>query len=88
MSISTISVRVDSELKKKAEILFKELGLNMTSAIKLFLNSAVENQEIPLIPNEETRLALAEYEEMRNNPEKYKRYDSVSEMMKEILEDD
>ena len=35
MSISTISIRVDSELKKKAESLFKDLGLNMTSAIKL-----------------------------------------------------
>ena len=85
MSISTISIRVDSELKKQAETLFKELGLNMTSAIKLFLNSAVENQEIPLIPNEETRLALAECEEMRNNPEKYRRYKSFDEMIEDIL---
>ncbi len=85
MSISTISIRVDSELKKKAENLFKDLGLNMTSAIKLFLNSAVENQEIPLIPNEETRIALAECEEMRNNPEKYRRYKSFDEMIEDIL---
>ena len=85
MSISTISIRVDSELKKKAESLFKDLGLNMTSAIKLFLNSAVENQEIPLIPNEETRIALAESEEMRNNPEKYRRYKSFDEMIEDIL---
>lgn len=92
MSISTISFDVDSELKRKAENIFKEFGLNMTSAINMFLEKIVDNKEILFdfeeeIPNEETKLALAEYEEMVNNPEKYKRYDSVDEMMKDILED-
>lgn len=50
------------------------------------------NNELPIqskeeIPNEETRLALAEYDEMIKNPEKHKRYDSVDEMMKDILEE-
>ena len=45
----------------------------------------MENQEIPLIPNEETRLALAESEEMRNNPEKYRRYKSFDDMIEDIL---
>ena len=92
MSISTISFDVDSELKRKAENIFKEFGLNMTSAMNMFLEKIVDNKEILFdfeeeIPNEETKLALAEYEEMVNNPEKYKRYDSVDEMMKDILED-
>ena len=92
MSISTISFNVDSELKRKAENIFKEFGLNMASAMNMFLEKIVDNKEILFdfeeeIPNEETKLALAEYEEMVNNPEKYKRYDSVDEMMKDILED-
>ena len=62
------------------------------STINMFLEKIVDNKEILFdfeeeIPNEETKLALAEYEEMVNNPEKYKRYDSVDEMMKDILED-
>ena len=93
MSISTISFDVDSELKRKAENIFEEFGLNMASAMNMFLEKIVDNKEILFdfeeeIPNEETKLALAEYDEMVNNPEKYKRYDSVDEMMKDIDADD
>lgn len=35
--------------------------------------------------NNETKAALAEYKEMRNNPIKYKRYSSFDELLDEIL---
>lgn len=35
--------------------------------------------------NNDTRTALAEYKEMRNNPIKYKRYSSFDELLDEIL---
>ncbi len=35
-------------------------------------------------PNAETLAALAETEEMLKNPEKYKRYKSISELMKDL----
>lgn len=88
MSISTISIRVDSELKRKAQQVFKKMGLNMTSAIELFLNNTVKDEELPLIPNKETIEALKEYEEMKNNPEKYKRYSSFKEAMKDVFEEE
>lgn len=88
MSISTISIRVDSELKKKAQQVFKKMGLNMTSAIELFLHNTVKDEELPLIPNKETIEALKEYEEMKNNPEKYKRYSSFKEAMKDVFEEE
>ena len=88
MSISTISIRVDSELKRKAQQIFKKMGLNMTSAIELFLNNTVKDEELPLIPNKETIEALKEYEEMKNNPEKYKRYSSFKEAMKDVFEEE
>ena len=34
--------------------------------------------------NAETEKALAEYESMKENPEKYKRYHSFSEVLKDI----
>ena len=37
------------------------------------------------IPNEETEAALAEYEEMKNDPQKYKRYHSFDEVLKEVF---
>ena len=92
MSTTNINIRVDAELKKSAEELFNDLGLNLTSAITLFLKSSVNNDGIPFeikrTPNAETRAALAEYEEMRKNPSLYKRYKSFNEMLDEVLDDD
>ena len=44
---STIQIRVDEDLKKKAESLFTELGIDTASAIRLFLTQAVMRNEIP-----------------------------------------
>ena len=92
MPTTNINVRVDTELKKSAETLFNDLGLNMSSAITMFLKSAVRYDGIPFeikrpTPNEETLAALAEYEEMKKSPGTYIRYRSFDEMMDEVLDD-
>ena len=42
-----IHISVDEDLKEQAELLFNDLGLNMTSAINVFLRQAVNEQAIP-----------------------------------------
>jgi addiction module antitoxin, relB/dinJ family len=42
-----IQFRVDKELKNEADKLFKELGLDLGTAIKLFLKQSVNKQAIP-----------------------------------------
>ena len=44
---STIQVRVDDELKSKSYQLFKDLGTDTTSAIRMFLTQAVANNGFP-----------------------------------------
>lgn len=44
---TTIQVRVDDELKKKSDQLFKDLGTDTTSAIRMFLTQAVANNGFP-----------------------------------------
>lgn len=91
MATTNINVRVDTELKQSAESLFNDLGLNMSSAITMFLKSAVSHDGIPFevkrVPNAKTRAALAEYKEMKNNPGSYKRYASFDDMIDEVLAD-
>jgi DNA-damage-inducible protein J len=92
MATTNINVRVDSDLKQSAEALFADLGLTMSSAVTMFLKSAVSHDGIPfevkrMTPNAETRAALAEYSEMKTNPGQYKRYSSFDELMDEILTD-
>lgn len=92
MATTNINVRVDSGLKQEAEALFNDLGLTMSSAINMFLRSAVIHDGIPFeikrqTPNAETRAALDEYEEMKKNPDQYKRYDSFDEVLDEVFGD-
>lgn len=44
---STIQLRVDDELKAKSDSLFKDLGTDTTSAIRMFLTQAVANNGFP-----------------------------------------
>ncbi len=44
---STIQVRVDDELKMKADRLFKDLGTDTTAAIRMFLTQAVAYNGFP-----------------------------------------
>ena len=45
--MSQIAVRVDDQLKKEATELFNELGLDMSTAVKLFLKQSVLTRSIP-----------------------------------------
>lgn len=47
MATTSLNIRIDEELKKKAELLFADLGLNMSSAITVFLRSSVDYNGIP-----------------------------------------
>jgi len=47
MATTNLNVRVDEQLKKDAETLFAELGLNLSAAITVFLKSAVDYNGIP-----------------------------------------
>ncbi|MBO4501052.1 MAG: type II toxin-antitoxin system RelB/DinJ family antitoxin [Clostridia bacterium] len=91
MATTNINVRVDSELKRSADMLFDELGLSMTSAITMFLRSAVSHEGIPFevkrVPNRVTRAALAEYGKMKTDETEYKRYGSFDELMSEVSDD-
>ena len=44
---TSMNLRVDKNLKKEAETLFDSLGINMTTAINIFLRQSVRNQGIP-----------------------------------------
>ena len=47
MATSTLQVRIDSDLRKDAERLFTNAGLDMSSAIRLFLRQSVIRRRLP-----------------------------------------
>lgn len=84
---SNINIRIDDKLKKEAEKLFNDLGINMSSAINVFLKQSVREQKIPFeirkeYPNYDTDMAIAETDSIDYNDSKT--YDSVDELFKEL----
>ena len=47
MAATNINIRTDSELKAKAQVILSDLGLDMSTAINVFLTQIVYRQAIP-----------------------------------------
>ena len=47
MGTTSITIRMDENLKKQAERLFEDMGLNMTAAFTIFTKTVVRQGKIP-----------------------------------------
>jgi len=47
MATTNINIRTDSKLKKQAQLILEDLGLDMSTAINIYLNQIVYRQAIP-----------------------------------------
>ena len=45
--MAQINIRIDDDLKEKAETLFNELGLNMSTAFNIFIRQTIRQGGIP-----------------------------------------
>ncbi len=56
MSVSNINIRVDNEVKTRAQEVFSSLGLDMTTAINAFLRQSIRQNGLPFsLSNEPPR---------------------------------
>ena len=65
MASSLVQLRVDNELKRQAVELFDKLGLDLSTAIRIFLTRAVKEEGIPfpMVLKEETEEVVEETEQ-------------------------
>lgn len=90
MSKVSTNISLDSETKAAAQAMLADLGMDLSTAVNIFLKQMLYEGCIPFtigrnMPNKVTMDALNEKEEMRRSPEKYKRYSNVDQMMEDIL---
>lgn len=45
--MATITIRIDESLKKESSDIFDQLGMDMTTAIRIFLKQSVMNKGLP-----------------------------------------
>ncbi len=83
---TNLNIRVDEDLKREAEAIYAELGLNMSTAMNIFLRYSVRYGGIPFElridkPNMDT---LAAIDDVNNDRNMSKAFDSVSEMLEDL----
>lgn len=47
MAVISTNIKIDSDLKQQAQALFSDLGMNLTTAVNIFLKQAVRERSIP-----------------------------------------
>lgn len=92
MAVKNIQIRLDETLKKKAERILHDLGLDMPTALRLFLSKVVHSRSIPfqvtldnesednMGPREIVEL-LAAYREVKEEKSLFGPFDSADEML-------
>lgn len=88
--MANVNIRIDSDIKQKAEDVFRSLGLTPTTAITMFYIQTIRHQGIPFVlkletPNKDTLKAIKEVEEMEKDPSKTEIFDNVDELMEDLL---
>ena len=87
MAKGNLTLRMDSELKAQASELFKELGLDLSTATGIFYRQALRCHGLPFEvkidePNETTYKTM---ESSQNNEDLYGPFDSVKDLMSDLF---
>ena len=85
MSKTSMSIRLDSEVKEQAQQVFNNLGMDMTTAINIFLRQAIQYQGLPfdvrLDENRQLLEVLTDFDQNRNMSQSF---ESVSDLMEDL----
>ncbi len=85
MSKTSMSIRLDSEVKEQAQQVFNNLGMDMTTAINIFLRQAIQYQGLPFdVRLDESRKLLEVLTDLDENRNMSQSFESVSDLMEDL----
>ena len=85
MSKTSMSIRLDSEVKEQAQQVFNHLGIDMTTAINIFLRQAIQYQGLPFnVRLDENRKLLQVLTDLDQNRNMSQSFESVSDLMEDL----
>ena len=92
MATTPTQIRIDSTIKEEATALFSELGMDMSSAVNIFLRQCILRGGLPFpveLPqyNKETLEAMAEARKISRDPD-VKGYTSMADLKAALEADD
>ncbi len=73
MATTNLNIRIEQGNQGPGGEIFNELGLNMTTAVNMFLRTAIREHGIPFelkleVPNDTTAIAIEEGRKMMKDP--------------------
>lgn len=85
---TNFTCRMDADIKAQSEALYNELGMNLTTAINVFLRESLRVGGFPFDvrlnkPNKTTIMAMQEAERIESDPG-IKRYSDVEDALAEL----
>lgn len=88
MATTNLNIRTDKEIKEAAEKIYSSLGLNMTTAINMFLRASIRESGIPFdlklnVPSDETIKAIEEGR-MIAKDKSVRAYDNMDDLRKAL----
>ena len=85
MSKTSMSIRLDSEVKEQAQQVFNSLGMDMTTAINIFLRQAIQYQGLPFdVRLDESRKLMEVLGDLDQNRNMSQSFVSVSDLMENL----
>ena len=84
MATTNLNIRTDREVKEAAEKIYSRLGINMTTAVNMFLRASIRECGIPFdlklnAPNQETLKAMEEAWEIAED-DSVVSYDNIDDL--------
>lgn len=82
---SIINVRVDEGVKKQSSEILKKIGLDMSTAVNLFLRQVIVEKELPFIPSANAKKIRARWDRQAAEAMKRPGYKTAQELHKSII---
>ena len=79
--LTSLNIKINRDLKKRADILFNEMGMTLTTAVNIFVRQAVQEQAIPFrISIDSDRVAALRAKEAMKSMQEQAVANGISEM--------
>lgn len=89
MAATNMNIRIDSDTKAQAQKLFASLGLDLSTAVNIFIRQSLDFGGIPFVIkqtrfNSETEAAMQEARDIESGKIEAKSYSSAKELFEEL----
>ena len=87
---TSMTVRLDKNIKKAAQSIYSELGIDMTTAINVFLRQSIRSKGFPfdVTIDQPNSITLKAMEDTQNNVDMHGPFNTVKELMESLNADD